>query len=72
MCQFAKSPTLEIGQAALGVGLDALLEILGAAQPILLDQLALGRRLDLVDKPAPQGFSRRQHGEGRRLCDFER
>ncbi len=40
------SAAFEVGQAALGVGLDAFLEILGATQPVLLDELALGRRLD--------------------------
>src|ERR1044071_4675044 len=66
------SAALKIRQAALGISLDAFLEILRAAQPILLDQLALGCRLDLVDEPAPYGLACRQHGEGRRLRDFER
>src|SRR3954454_6365409 len=50
------SPPLEIGQAALGVGLDAFLEILGAAQPILFHQLAFGSRLDLIDEAAAHGL----------------
>jgi hypothetical protein len=45
-------PPQEVRQAALGVGLDALTEILGAAQPVLLDHLALGRRLGGFDKAA--------------------
>src|SRR5205085_230786 len=65
------SPPLEIGQAAVGVGLDAFLEILGAAQTILLDQLAFGRRFDLVDEAAADGLARGEHRERRGLRDFE-
>src|ERR1041384_3609708 len=65
------SPALEIGQAAVGVGLDAFLEILGAAQPILLDQLAFGGRLDLVDEAAAHRLARRQDRERGGLGDFE-
>src|SRR5215470_11483301 len=36
-------PPLEIGGATLGGGLDAFLEVLGGAQPVLLDQFVIGR-----------------------------
>src|SRR5579875_44686 len=43
------SMPVEIGQAALGHRLDALGEVLAAAQPILLDQLALADRRGHID-----------------------
>jgi hypothetical protein len=45
----------EIGHAALGHGLDALLEIGGFAQPVLLGELVFGRLGDAVGKAGPQG-----------------
>src|SRR6266851_3451052 len=65
-------PPLEIGETAIGHCLDAFLEVLGAAQPVLLDKLALGCRLDRVNKAAAHGLARRQHGERRRLRDLQR
>ena len=55
---------MEIGEPAVGHCLDAFGEVLGAAQPVLLDQLALGRRLDGIDEAAAQRLSRRDHASG--------
>src|SRR5215831_9378958 len=49
----------EVGEAALGHRLDALLEVLGAAQPVLFDELALGGGLDFVAQPAAHRLARR-------------
>src|SRR5579885_1885702 len=62
---------LEIRHAAVRHGLDAFAEILGAAQPVLLDQLALGGRVDRVGEAAPQRLAGRDDGERRRLRDLE-
>src|SRR5438445_8501541 len=40
--RFGGSAVLEVGKALLGPGLDAFLEVLGLARPVLLGQLALG------------------------------
>lgn len=59
----AASPPLEIRQTALGVGLDTFAEILGAAQPVLLDELAFGGGVDRVGEAATHRLARRDHGE---------
>ncbi len=63
-------PALEIREAAVGHCLDAFLEILGAAQPVLFDELALGRGFDGVAEPAAHRLARRHDGERRRLRDL--
>src|SRR5262249_58977753 len=58
----------EVGEAALGHRLDAFFEILGAAQPVLLDELALGGSFDGIAQAAAHRLARRHHGERPRSC----
>src|SRR5580704_9144717 len=48
--QVAELPSLEVRDAAFGDGLDAFLEIVGDAQPVLLDQLVIGSGEHAVGK----------------------
>src|SRR4051794_4669363 len=61
---------LPVARTLLGVGLHALLEVLRLARPVLLGELALGRRLGAVGEAAAHGLARRHHGQRRRFGDL--
>src|SRR5207237_8164749 len=65
-------PALEVREATFAHRLDAFLEVLRPAQPILFDELALGGGFDRVAQPAAYRLACRYDGKRRRLRDFER
>src|SRR6185437_4770592 len=69
-CAIGGSAALPVAGPALRVGLDALLEVLGLAQPVLLDELALRRDLGGISKATSHGLARRKYGERRALGDL--
>src|SRR5476651_2203476 len=56
---------LPVAGTLLGVGLDAFLEVLGLARPVLLGELALGGDLGTVGEATAHGLARRHHSERR-------
>src|SRR6476620_10850539 len=65
----AMSAALPVAGALLGIGLDAFLEVLGLAQPILLDELALGGDLGAIGEEAAHRLAGRHDGKRRGLGD---
>jgi hypothetical protein len=60
----------EVGDAALGHGLDAFLEVVGQAQASLLGKFVLGRHPDAIGEIGPHGRSPRDQAERCVLRDF--
>src|SRR3990167_3765580 len=61
---------LPVARPFLGVGLDAFLEVLGLARPVLLGEFALGGDFGRVSEAAAHGLARRLHGKRRAFGDL--